>query len=331
MAKYIVTGSAGFIGFHLCLRLLKEGHRVIGIDNMTSYYDVRMKEKRNELLLSYPSFQFEQIDFGNFDSLFQLINASKPKVIIHLGAQAGVRYSLENPWAYEQSNNLGTLNIFEAAKRSGVQNVLFASSSSVYGANTKTPFSEEDPVTQPISLYAATKRANELLAYTYHHLYGMQTAGFRFFTVYGIYGRPDMALFKFAKNMLLGKEITVYNNGDMKRDFTFVDDIVDGLVRAISAIEKGKIKYEIYNLGGDSPVKLLDFIAELEKTLNCKAKMKFLPLQMGDVQETVADVSKARAQLGFDPKTRIPEGIKIFSEWFLENKDWLLELDDPKQ
>jgi UDP-glucuronate 4-epimerase len=226
------------------------------------------------------------------------------------------------------SNNLGTMNVFESAKLNKIKRVIFASSSSVYGNNKKIPFSEEDKTDTPISLYAATKKSNEVLAYSYHHLYGIETAGLRFFTVYGPYGRPDMAIFKFCRNILLGKEIDVYNNGEMKRDFTFVSDIVDGIIGCIS---KKDLKYEIYNLGGDNPVELMKFIELIEKNMSLKAKINYLPMQLGDVKTTSADISKARKDLGYSPKTNIEDGMKIFCEWFLENQDWLLDLEESKQ
>jgi len=326
--KTLITGTAGFIGFHLANRLLNEGNIVIGIDMINDYYDVRIKNKRNEVLLENPNYHFYKQDFSDFKKLDEIIKKEKPELIIHLAAQAGVRYSLTNPWAYAHSNYLGTLNIFESAKLNNIKRVLFASSSSVYGNNKKSPFSETDRTDTQISLYAASKKANEVLAHSYHHLYGIETAGLRFFTVYGRYGRPDLALFKFTKNILQDKEIEVYNNGEMGRDFTYVDDIVSGI---IGIINKEDLKYELYNLGGDNPVTLMKFIELIENHLGKKAKIKFLPMQPGDVKETYADISKARTDVGYEPKTKIEEGIKIFCDWFVENKDWLLELEDGKQ
>lgn len=328
MKKILVTGTAGFIGFHLAKELLEDGHEVIGIDIINNYYDPKIKEKRNEILKEHKNYSFYKIDLQNFEKLNEIVECENPSLIIHLAAQAGVRYSLINPWVYESSNNLATMNIFEVAKKNRIKRVLFASSSSVYGGNVKIPFSEEDRTDTPISLYAATKKANEVLAHTYHHLYGIEVAGFRFFTVYGTYGRPDMALFKFAKNILLDKEIQVYNNGDMGRDFTYVDDIVAGIK---GAIDKKDLKYEIYNLGGDNPIQLMRFIELIERNLGKETKIKFMPMQPGDVKQTYADISKAKTQLGYNPKTKIDKGIKIFCNWFKENKDWLLELEDGRQ
>lgn len=328
MKKILITGTAGFIGFHLANRLLKENNTVIGIDIINDYYDVRVKEKRNKILLENPNYHFYKEDFSDFEKLDEIIKKEKPEIIIHLAAQAGVRYSLTNPWAYEKSNYLGTMNIFEAAKLNNIKRVLFASSSSVYGKNTKQPFCETDPVNTPISVYAASKRANELLAHSYNHLYGIETAGLRFFTVYGKYGRPDLALFKFVKNILLDKPIDVYNNGEMGRDFTYVDDIVSGI---IGIMNKENLNYELYNLGGDNPVTLMKFIELIEKSLDKKANLNMMAMQPGDVKETTADITKARTEVGYDPKTKIDEGVKIFCDWFLENQDWLLELEDGKQ
>jgi UDP-glucuronate 4-epimerase len=326
--KTLVTGTAGFIGYHLAERLLSENHNVIGIDNMNSYYDKELKERRNSLLVKNQNYHFHLQDVADFKSLNQIVADEKPDVIIHLAAQAGVRYSLTNPEVYETSNNLGTMNIFESAKANNIKRVIFASSSSVYGNNKKIPFSEDDNTDHPISIYAATKKSNEVLAHTYHHLYGIETAGLRFFTVYGPYGRPDMAIFKFARNILLDKEINVYNNGEMKRDFTYVSDIVDGIV---NCIHKKDLKYEIYNLGGDNPVELMKFVRTIEKNLNKEAKINFMPMQPGDVNVTSADVSKARKDLNYNPKTNIDAGLKIFCDWFVENKDWILNLEDSKQ
>lgn len=326
--KILITGTGGFIGYHLANRLLKEGKKIVGVDCMNDYYDPRMKEKRNKKLLVNENYKFYQIDFSVFDKIDEVVEKEKPDLIIHLAAQAGVRYSIDNPWAYESANTLGTMNIFETAKKHNIKRVLFASSSSVYGANEKAPFAESDRTDHQISLYAASKKGNEVMAYSYHHLYGMEVAGFRFFTVYGKMSRPDMAMFKFAKNMLLDKEIDVYNNGEMGRDFTYIDDIVSGIIGAMNKVD---LKYEIYNLGGDNPIKLMKFIELIEKNLGIKAKINFMPMQAGDVKETYADIEKAKRELGYNPQTKIEEGVKIFCDWFLENKDWLLELNNPKQ
>ena len=326
--KILVTGSCGFIGFHLSMRLIELEYEVLGVDCMNDYYDPKIKQKRNEILTRKLNYKFVKIDISNFDEINNFVKENEPEVIIHLAAQAGVRYSLTNPWVYESANNLGTMNIFESSKLNKVKRVLFASSSSVYGGNTKLPFSENDKTDNPISLYAASKKSNEVLAHSYHHLYGIETAGLRIFTAYGSYGRPDLALFKFCKNILLDKPIDVYNNGDMARDFTYIDDIVSGIIETLN---KEELKYEVYNLGGDNPVKLMKFIELIEKNLNRKAKMNFLPMQKGDCKETYADISKAKAEIGYEPKTKIEEGVKIFCRWFEENKDWLLELEDGKQ
>lgn len=324
----LVTGTAGFIGYHLAKRLLEEGYKVIGVDSITDYYDPKMKLRRNKILLNYPRYKFYKKNLADHKELDKIVKKEKPESIIHLAAQAGVRYSTVNPWAYAEANYLGTLNVFESAKRNSIKRVIYASSSSVYGDNKLSPFSETHRVDHPISIYAASKVANEVLAHSYHHLYGMEVAGLRFFTVYGEYGRPDLAIFKFTKQILLGKPIDVYNNGKMARDFTYVGDIVDGVV---SALNKKDLGYEIYNLGGDNPVSLMKFIQLIEKYLGKKAKLNMLPMQAGDVKETSADISKARRELGFKPKIKIEEGLKVFVEWFLENKAWLLKLKESKQ
>ncbi len=328
MKRILVTGTAGFIGFHLAKRLLDEGNIVIGIDVMNDYYDPLIKERRNKVLLEYDNYNFYKEDFSDFDKLKQIGEIEKPELIIHLAAQAGVRYSLNNPWAYEKSNYLGTMNVFELAKLLNVKRVLFASSSSVYGNNTKVPFSENDRCDNQISVYAASKKANEVLAYSYHHLYGIETAGLRFFTVYGTYSRPDMAMFKFVKNILLDKPIDVYNNGEMGRDFTYVDDIVSGI---LGIANKKELGYELYNLGGDNPVTLMKFIEIIEEKLGKKAIKNMMSMQPGDVKETFADVSKARTDVGYEPKTKIDDGLEIFCNWFVENKEWLLKLENSKQ
>ncbi|ADG14105.1 NAD-dependent epimerase/dehydratase [Methanocaldococcus infernus ME] len=319
----LVTGSAGFIGFHLSKYLLENYDvNVIGIDNLNNYYNPLLKEKRNEILKSYEDYSFIKLDFSDWDTLFKSLKDKEIDLIVHLGAQAGVRYSLRNPWAYIRSNDMGTLNIFELARRLDIEKVVYASSSSVYGGNKKVPFSEEDRVDKPISLYAATKRANELMAYTYHHLYGIKMIGLRFFTVYGEYGRPDMAFWKFAKNILLEKPIEVYNYGKMERDFTYISDVVDGIIKSI---EKD-FDYEIFNLGNDNPVNLEYAISLMEKYLGKKAIKDYKPIQPGDVERTWADLRKSRELLGYDPKVKIEEGLKRFCWWFLENKDWTLKI-----
>lgn len=326
--RILITGTAGFIGFHLAKRLLEEGNTIIGVDSITDYYDTKIKIRRNKILLDYPKYKFYKKNIADYKELDKIVKKEKPESIIHLAAQAGVRYSLTNPWAYAEANYLGTLNIFETAKNNKIKRVLFASSSSVYGKNKKSPFSEEDRVDHPISIYAASKKANEVLAHSYNHLYGIETAGMRFFTVYGEYGRPDLALFKFAKNILADKPISVYNNGEMARDFTYVGDIVDGI---IAILKKKDLGYEIYNLGGDNPTSLMKFIRLIEAHLGKKAKIEMLPMQAGDVKETFADITKARKELGFSPKVKIEEGVRIFLDWFINNKQWLLRLKDGRQ
>ncbi len=323
--KILITGTAGFIGFHTAKKLLEEGMVVIGVDNFTPYYDVAIKIRRNKELLKFPNYKFHKADISNYKKIEDIVSKNKPNAIIHLAAQAGVRYSLVNPWIYSSSNFLGTLNIFEIAKKFKINRVIYASSSSVYGSNKKQPFSENDRTDNPISIYAASKKANEVLAHSYYHLYGIESAGLRFFTVYGEYGRPDMALFKFAKNILLEKKIEVYGEGKMSRDFTYVEDIVSGVV---GVLKKDKLDCEIYNLGGGHKVSLMEYIELIEKNIGKKAKIKMLPMQAGDVKETSADIKKAKKDVGYIPKTTVDVGIKKFIGWFLENKEWLLELKD---
>lgn len=324
-----VTGAAGFIGFHLSQLLLTAGYRVIGVDSMSSYYDVRMKRARLRELKKHTQFTFHKITIAQYDTLEAILRESNVQEIVHLAAQAGVRYSLTNPWAYAEANYLGTLNVFEAAHRLSLPRVIYASSSSVYGANKKQPFTETDRVDTPISIYAASKKANESLAYSYHHLYGMEMVGLRFFTVYGTWGRPDMALFKFARRILAGEPIDLYNNGRMKRSFTHVSDIVTAI---LTQIEKApQKKYRLYNLGGSEAVPLSRFVKLIEKHAGKKAKMRMLPLQAGDVPATVADCSSARRDLGFTPKVGVEEGIESFMVWFKEHEEFLSSLTEPKQ
>jgi UDP-glucuronate 4-epimerase len=321
--KFLLTGSAGFIGFHLASVLLDQGHEIIGVDSMNDYYDPLLKEKRNEILITKKGYTFINLDIAETKEVSDLVARERPDQIIHLAAQAGVRYSLINPFAYERSNVLGTLNMFEAARHHGIKRVIYASSSSVYGANTKIPFAESDMTDAPVSLYAATKKSCELIAHTYHHLYGIEMAGLRFFTVYGTYYRPDMALFLFAKKILTDQSISVFNHGKMKRDFTHVSDIVDGIV---GVIQKEQLADEIYNLGGDHPIELETVISLLEKELGKPAVKEYKPMQPGDVVATYADITKARAELGFQPKMSIEQGIAEYCAWFLANKEWLLRL-----
>ncbi|QCK76334.1 NAD-dependent epimerase [Raoultella ornithinolytica] len=327
--KFLVTGAAGFIGFHASQRLLEAGHEVVGIDNMNDYYDVNLKQSRLDLLQS-PRFSFYKIDLADREGMAQIFTTEKFDRVIHLAAQAGVRYSLENPHAYADANLIGYLNILEGCRHNKVQHLLYASSSSVYGLNRKMPFSTDDSVDHTVSLYAATKKANELMAHTYSHLYGIPTTGLRFFTVYGPWGRPDMALFKFTKAMLEGKSIDVYNYGKMKRDFTYIDDIVEAIVRVQDVIpqadpewtvENGSpatssAPYRIYNIGNSSPVELMDYITALEEAMGMEAEKNMMPIQPGDVLETSADTKPLYDLVGFKPQTSVKDGVKKFVEWY---------------
>jgi len=307
----LLTGAAGFIGFNTSKTLLERGDTVIGIDNLNDYYDPALKLARLEILKKYPKFKFYE---ANIEDEIKI--KERVEIICHLAAQAGVRYSLENPLAYEKSNMLGTLNIFEYARQNKIKSVVYASSSSVYGNNEEVPFKESMQLDNPISLYAATKKANELYAYVYHHLYRINMVGLRFFKVYGPWGRPDMALFKFTKNILEGKPIEVYNNGKMSRDFTYVGDIVSGVIASLDRAEK--LKFEVINLGNGSPVLLMDFIKEIEKCTGKEAKLNMMPMQAGDINQTFADTSKAKSLLGYSPKTNISSGINNFMNWYKE-------------
>lgn len=315
MRTILVTGSAGFIGFHVSRYLLKRGDRVIGYDNLNEYYDPSLKRSRLKVLGGYEGFTFHHLDLVDREGLFSVIEKGSPDTICHLGAQAGVRYSIENPHVYIDSNIAGTMNVLEGCRRYGIKDLVYASSSSVYGGNEKVPFSESDVVDNPISLYAATKKSNELMAHVYSHLFGINTTGLRFFTVYGPYGRPDMALFKFTKNILSDEPIEVYNHGNMERDFTYVDDIVKGTVAAIDR----PFRYEVFNLGNNRPVKLTYFIELIEEELGKKAKRLLLPMQDGDVPRTCADIEHAKEMLGYDPAVTIEEGVKRFLNWYLEH------------
>ncbi|MEK0248777.1 NAD-dependent epimerase [Raoultella sp. BAC10a-01-01] len=329
--KFLVTGAAGFIGFHTCKRLLEAGHQVVGIDNMNDYYDVNLKQARLDLLQS-SLFSFHKVDLADRVGIARLFAEEKFNRVIHLAAQAGVRYSLENPHAYADSNLIGYLNILEGCRHHKVEHLLYASSSSVYGLNRKMPFSTDDSVDHPVSLYAATKKANELMAHTYSHLYGIPTTGLRFFTVYGPWGRPDMALFKFTKAMLEGKSIDVYNYGKMKRDFTYVEDIVEAIVRVQDVIpqqnpewtvENGSpanssAPYRVYNIGNSSPVELMDYITALEEALGMEAEKNMMPIQPGDVLETSADTKPLYDLVGFKPQTTVKEGVQNFVDWYKE-------------
>lgn len=321
----LITGAAGFIGFHLSRLLLSEGAAVVGMDNMNDYYDVGLKESRLAILNEYERFTFVRGSISNGELVRFVFEDHHPDIVINLAAQAGVRYSIDNPDSYIDSNLIGFYNILEACRHSydndrGVKHLIFASSSSVYGNQTKTPFSVSDPVDHPISLYAATKKSNELMGYAYSHLYGIPMTGVRFFTVYGPYGRPDMAYFKFADKMRRGEPIQIYNNGDMLRDFTYVDDIVGGLIKMLNKppeFNEGA-PYAIYNIGNNKPEKLLDFIDILEEELGMKAVREYLPMQPGDVYQTYADVDDLMRDFGFKPSTSLREGIRRFAMWYKE-------------
>ena len=318
---YLVTGGAGFIGFHLSKKLLAEGARVIGFDNMNDYYEVSLKEARLAILKEFPGYTFVRGDLADKEAVFSLFETYRPQITVNLGAQAGVRYSIDNPDAYIQSNLVGFANILEACRHFGTEHLVFASSSSVYGGNDKVPFSTEDKVDSPVSLYAATKKSNELMAHAYSKLYDYPVTGLRFFTVYGPMGRPDMAYFKFAKKIMAGEPIQIYNNGDMKRDFTYIDDIITGVYNILcnppEKNEKG-VSYKIYNIGNHSPIKLMDFITTLEKCLGKEAIKEYYPMQPGDVYQTYADVSELMQDFGFKPDTSIEAGLSAFVKWFLQ-------------
>ncbi|WOB09459.1 NAD-dependent epimerase [Piscinibacter gummiphilus] len=318
--KVLVTGAAGFIGMHTAIRLLERGDEVVGIDNLGDYYDPQLKLDRLAQLQPYASFRFVRIDVSNRDAMAALFAAEKFDRVVHLAAQAGVRYSLQNPHAYVDSNVSGFLNVLEGCRYHRVAHLVYASSSSVYGGNTKMPFVETDTVDHPISLYAATKKANELMAHTYSHLYGLPTTGLRFFTVYGPWGRPDMAYFLFTKAILAGEPIKVFNHGDMARDFTYVDDIVEGVLRVLDKVATPElpstVPYRLFNIGNHAPVQLLEFIACLERSLNRDAKKELLPMQDGDVKATYADVSALDAWVGFKPSTPLSTGIARFIDWY---------------
>ena len=318
---YFITGAAGFVGFHLAKALLEKDASVIGIDNMNDYYEVSLKENRLKILEGYTGFHFERADIADKEAVFGLMEKHRPQVVVNLAAQAGVRYSIDNPDAYVQSNLVGFFNMLEGCRHFPVEHLVFASSSSVYGANKKVPFSTEDQVDHPLSLYAATKKSNELMAYSYSKLYGIPLTGLRFFTVYGPLGRPDMAYFKFARKIMAGEPIQVYNNGDMRRDFTYIDDIVKSIENILCnspTVDENGAAYKIYNIGNNQPEKLMDYIAVLEKCLGREAKKEYLPMQPGDVYETYADVSELMRDYDFKPSTTIEEGLARFAEWFLE-------------
>ena len=327
---WLVTGAAGFIGMHTSLRLLARGDQVIGIDNLNDYYDVALKQARLARLQAHANFRFHKLDVADRQGVAELFAAEKPQRVIHLAAQAGVRYSLTNPHAYIDSNLQGFTNILEGCRHHGVEHLVYASSSSVYGGNTALPFSEHHNIDHPVSLYAATKKANELMAHTYSHLFGLPTTGLRFFTVYGPWGRPDMALFLFTKAILAGQAIDIFNNGNMVRDFTYVDDIVEGLVRiadkpatsnpsfdpANPDPATSSAPYRVFNIGNSQPTPLMDYISALESALGITAKKNYLPMQPGDVPATAANTDELNAWVGFKPSTPVLQGVASFVEWY---------------
>jgi UDP-glucuronate 4-epimerase len=332
VSKILVTGAAGFIGFHVARRLLERGDTVVGLDNLSDYYDVSLKEARLGQLEGRPGWSFVRLDLADRQGMEALFGGEEFDRVVHMAAQAGVRYSLENPHSYVDSNVVGFLHVLEGCRHAGVGHLVYASSSSVYGANLRMPFSVHHNVDHPVSLYAATKKADELMAHTYSHLYGLPVTGLRFFTVYGPWGRPDMALFLFTRAILAGEPIEVYNHGNMRRDFTYIDDITEGVVRATDRVAEpdpewsgedpdpatGGGPYRLYNIGNNEPVELLRFIGALEEALGRKAEMKMMPLQPGDVPATAADIEDLARDVGFRPHTPIEEGIRRFVEWYRE-------------
>lgn len=326
----LITGAAGFIGMSVAEKMLKRGDHVIGIDNLSDYYDVGLKRARILRLQKYPNFEFYKIDISKLEELFPIFSDKKPTRVLHLAAQAGVRYSLTHPQAYLDANLQGFLNILEVSRKSAIEHLVFASSSSVYGSNTSLPFSEQQNIDHPLSLYAATKKSNELMAHTYSHLYRIPTTGLRFFTVFGPWGRPDMALFLFTKAILEGRPIDIFNNGNMTRDFTFIDDVVESVIRVIDKIATSNQQfdhnnpdpmtsdapYRIFNVGNSCPTVLMDYIAAIEKELEIKAKKNFLPLQPGDVLKTAADTGALEKWIGFKPNTSIKYGVSEFIKWY---------------
>ena len=330
MTRVLVTGAAGFIGYHLCERLLARGDEVLGVDNLNPYYDPRLKQARLDRLEGHPGFRFARLDLADRDGMARLFAGERPEAVVNLAAQAGVRYSLQNPHAYVDSNLVGFVNVLEGCRHAGVGHLVYASSSSVYGANTRMPFSVHQNVDHPLSLYAASKKANELMAHTYSHLYGLPTTGLRFFTVYGPWGRPDMALFLFTRAILEGRPIDVFNHGRMQRDFTYVDDIVEGVMRTMDRVPtadpawaeddpgSGTGPYRIYNIGNHQPVELLRLIEVLEGLLGRTAEKRMLPMQPGDVPATYADVDDLARDVGFAPSTPLEVGVERFVRWYLD-------------
>ena len=330
--KYLVTGSAGFIGFSVAKKLLDEGYNVVGIDNHNDYYDPKIKDSRLEILLEHESYKHFKADLSIKDKIDIIFKDTKPDCVINLAAQAGVRYSLENPYAYIQSNIVGFMNILEVCKHFCVKHLVYASSSSVYGANTKLPFSINDNVDHPVSLYAASKKANELMAHTYSHLFNLPTTGLRFFTVYGPWGRPDMALFKFTKSIINGETIKVFNNGNHERDFTYIDDIVEGVIRVANKPAKpddnwsgdkpdpgsSSAPWRVYNIGNNNPENLMEFIEVIENEIGQKASKEFLPMQPGDVPDTFADIDDLKKDFNFQPSTSLKDGVRKFIDWYFD-------------
>jgi len=329
--RYLVTGVAGFIGYHVAEKLLQQGHEVLGLDNVNDYYDVSLKRARLARLEPHERYRFVELDLADRQAVAREFAAFQPEVVIHLAAQAGVRYSLENPHAYVDSNLVAFVNVLEGCRHNSVAHLVYASSSSVYGANTAIPFAVSHNVDHPVSLYAATKKANELMAHTYSHLYGLPTTGLRFFTVYGPWGRPDMAYYLFTEAILAGRPIKVFNHGHMRRDFTYIDDVVEGVVRSAQRVATpdpawsgaeptpgtSNAPYRVYNIGNNQPVELLALIETLENALGRKAEKEMLPMQPGDVQETYADVDDLARDVGFRPSTPLEEGVGRFVEWYL--------------
>jgi len=328
--KLLVTGAAGFIGMHVAQRLLDAGHEVVGIDDLNAYYDPALKEARLAQLQAHPAFSFQRMDIADMAAMQRCFESHRFERVVHLAAQAGVRYSITHPHAYASANLVGFTNMLEACRHGGVKHLVYASSSSVYGGNTKMPFSEHDAVDHPVSLYAATKKANELMAHTYSHLFQLPTTGLRFFTVYGPWGRPDMAPFLFADAILAGRPINVFNHGDMKRDFTYIDDIVEGVVRLLDHPPQGnpafdpqrpdpatsRAPYRVFNIGNADPVPLMSFIGAMESAIGREATKHFLPMQDGDVPATFADTSELAALVGFAPRTPLTEGVQRFVSWY---------------
>ena len=329
--RVLITGTAGFIGSHLAIKLLERGDEVVGIDNLNDYYEVSLKEARLDRVKKYSAFTDVRADIQDRDAMADIFANFRPQRVVNLAAQAGVRYSLENPYAYIDSNIMGFTSILENCRHYEVEHLVYASSSSVYGGNTKLPFSEHDNIDHPVSLYAATKKANELMAHTYSHLFGLPTSGLRFFTVYGPWGRPDMALFLFTKAILEGRPIDVFNNGNMVRDFTYIDDIVEGIVRVFDKAAEPNITfnsdipdpassnapYRVFNIGNNQPVKLMEYIEAIENALGVKGIKNFMSLQPGDVQKTYADTNELERWVNFKPKTNVVDGVARFVEWYL--------------